>query len=491
MTRTSFAVFAAVALSLPIADVASAAPPPDGAILVRGAGRMRGERAADWSPAAIGTVIGNGTILEASGVGQVELRFPDGVEVTMEPGAAAVWRGRGRLPTEHNGWYAGFHIEQRAGEIDVKIPSQPPAERAFLVSSKAGTLTGWRGSVHVMVHDDTTAAAIYEGALVVGSNGVGFPVYDATAVTIRKGAVPEKSHGIPKAPAWPTETPAGTTPPLALVQSNQKAPLGFAWSPVPGATGYRLEVSTDPVMVNVIQRATTAETSFKIGEVPAGGRYWVRVRAVAGEGIVGGWSRPRALRVVRVTYPTGAITAPDGAVILPESAGIALGDTEGIDVAYENVGAPPVPLAWIHAPSELRLGPAGSRIVHVRDAALGAETRIVLGRRELRAKVDLCPHRAKWPEDPVTIKVLAVDPTNRIDAASEALTFETTVNLEPVTVTWHKAGATWWATLPPRTSRGPWVVRVTVRDSNRVEIGEGHLEVDGPATPKRAVASGH
>ncbi|WP_198096871.1 hypothetical protein, partial [Clostridioides difficile] len=87
-----------------------------------------------------------------------------------------------------------------------------PAERAFLVSSKAGTLTGWRGSVHVMVHDDTTAAAIYEGALVVGSNGVGFPVYDATAVTIRKGAVPEKSHGIPKAPAWPTETPAGTTP---------------------------------------------------------------------------------------------------------------------------------------------------------------------------------------------------------------------------------------------------------------------------------------
>lgn len=482
----TLAVFAAAlaSLSVRLADVAIAAPPPDGAVIVRGAGRMRGERAADWSPTVIGTVIASGTIVDASGAGQLEIKFSDGVEVTMEPGATAVWRGRGRLPTEHNGWYGGFHIEQRAGEIDVKIPSQPVAERAFLISSKAGTLTGWRGSVHVLVHDDTTAAAIYEGALVVGSNGIGFPVYDATAVLIRKGVAPEKSRGIPSTPAWPAETPAGTTPPLALVKANERAPLGFAWSKVEGAATYRLEVSTDPVMVNVIQRATTADTSFVVGEVPAGGRYYVRVRAVGADGIVGGWSRPRPLRVIRVAYPRGAFVAKDGTVILPENATIVLTDAEGIEVAYENVGGPKGTLAWARAPNNLGLGSSGSRIVHLRDPALGAETRMVLGRRELRAKVDLCPRRARWPEDPVSVKVIVADPSGRIDPSAELLTFETTVNLEPVPLVWHHIGATWWATLAPRPAPGPWIVRVTARDSGGVEIGEGHLEVDGAPPPK-------
>ncbi len=478
-----FAASLAAALAVPLADVAIAAPPPDGAVLVRGAGRMRGERAADWSPTVIGSVIAAGTIIDASGAGQLEIKFSDGVEVTMEPGATAVWRGRGRLPTEHNGWYGGFHIEQRAGELDVKIPSQPVAERAFLISSKAGTLTGWRGSVHVLVRDDMTAASIYEGALVVGSNGIGFPVYDATAVLIRKGVAPEKSRGIPSTPAWPTETPAGTTPPLALVKANEKTPLGFAWSKVDRATSYRVEVSTDPVMVNVIQRATTADTSFIVGEVPAGGRYYVRVRAVVADGIVGGWSKPRPLRVIRIAYPQGAFLAKDGAVILAENASIALTDVEGIEVAYENVGGPKVPLAWSRAPSSLRLGSSGSRIVHLRDPALGAETLVVLGRRELKAKVDLCPRRARWPEDPVSVKVTVTDPSGRIDPSTEPVTFETTVNLESVPLVWHHIGATWWATLAARPAPGPWVVRVTARDANGVEIGEGHLEVDGAKPP--------
>jgi hypothetical protein len=331
----------------------------------------------------------------------------------------------------------------------------------------------------VFVHDDTTAAAIYEGALVVGSNGVGFPVYDATAVTIRKGAIPEKSHGIPGTPSWPATTPPGTTPPLALVRSGQKAQLGFAWTPVQGATAYRVEVSTDAVMVNVVKRETTTQTTFSVGEVPAGGRFWVRVRAIVGDGIVGGWSKPRPLRVLRLTYPERAIATSDGAVILPEDEALGLADAEGIEVAYEPTDGPKGPLAWTKAPTALRLGPTGGRIVHVRDATLGVETRLVLGRRELRARVEMCPKRARWPEDTLTIRATVSDPSARIDASNEALTFETTVNLEPIAVTWHHVGTTWWATVPPRAPPGPWVVRVTARDSAGNEIGWGGLEVEG------------
>jgi hypothetical protein len=282
---------------------------------------------------------------------------------------------------------------------------------------------------------------------------------------------------------------AGVVPPLALVRSTERAPVGFSWGAVSGAVGYRVEVSTDPVMVNVIQRATTSETSFVVAQVPAGGRYYVRVRAVGADGIVGGWSPPRALRVVRIAYPPGALTAKDGAIILPENAGIALTDAEGIEVAYENVGAPPLPLQWIHAPTELRLGSSGSRIVHLRDPVLGSETRMILGRRELHARIDLCPKRARWPEDPVTIKVTVSDSSGRIDPSNEAFTFETTVNLGPVPLVWHHLGTTWWATLSPQPAPGPWVVRVTARDSSGLVVGEGGLEVDGPPPPARGQRS--
>jgi hypothetical protein len=102
----------------------------------------------------------------------------------------------------------------------------------------------------------------------------------------------------------------------------------------------------------------------------------------------------------------------------------------------------------------------------------------MLGRRELRANVDLCPKRARWPEDPVSIRVQLVDPSGRIDPATESLTFETTVNLDAVRVEWHRLGAVWWARLPPQPVLGPSVVRVTARDSRGLPIGEGHLEVD-------------
>jgi hypothetical protein len=477
-----FALLSAVPIVLLAADTL-AAPPPDLAIIVSGAGRIRTEHASDWSPTHVGETIPAGAIVEASGEAPIEVRFPDDVALTMEPGATALWHSRGRLPTEHNGWYIGFHIEQRAGEIDVRIPtSAKKGERAFLVSSKAGTLTDWRGSLHVTVAGETTAAAIYEGALVVGSNGVGFPVFDATAVLIRKGTAPEKSHGIPPAPTWPATTPPGTTPPLALIPEGREATVGFAWTPVAGASSYRVEVATDPVMVETIERQTVEGTSYTVKRPSMGGRYYVRVRAVSTDGIVGAWSKPRALRVVKYVLPPGASVAPDGAVVLSDQATVRLVDPSGLDVAFQSApaGAPPprVVLQWVPAPNSIALSSIGTRYAHIRDPSLGVETTLVLARRELAADIAMCPKRPTWPSDSIIIRVVAHDPSHRVDPAGEMLTMDTTVNLSPTLLSWHHLGAEWWARLDSQPVAGDIVVRVTVRDSGGHVLGEAHLDVD-------------
>src|SRR5580704_13079426 len=91
----------------------------------------------------------------------------DGVVVTFEPGAHGRWLGRGKLPSETNSWAVGGHLVLLDGELDVRMPDGPKGKFAFLVQTKAGTLTDWRGKLHVAVHQDKTTAAIYQGALVV------------------------------------------------------------------------------------------------------------------------------------------------------------------------------------------------------------------------------------------------------------------------------------------------------------------------------------
>src|ERR1700722_16189981 len=84
------------------------------------------------------------------------ITLSDGVLVTLEPGTHGRWLPRGKLPSETNSWAIGGHLVLLEGELDVRMPEAPKGTHAFLVQTKAGTLTDWRGKLHVMVHDDKT-----------------------------------------------------------------------------------------------------------------------------------------------------------------------------------------------------------------------------------------------------------------------------------------------------------------------------------------------
>jgi hypothetical protein len=463
-----------------------------GPSVAHGSGRARADGADDWQDAPTGTVLATGTTVEASTGEPLEMRLPDGVVVVLQPGASGKWAAPSRLSSETNHLVQGYHLVLLDGELDVRTPPGPKGTHALLLSTRAGTLTCWRGKVHVVAHEDATAATLFDGALVVGSTNKWVPVYGMAGIVMGKGVDAGKSRPIPDAPRWDTASRGLHT--LAVVPSGTSATLGVAWTPVPGAARYDVDVAADAEGAQTLQHATATDPSFTVVRSAAnaataaggGGGAWVHVRAVSADGLVGEWSAPRALRVVGYALPAGAFVARDGAVVLPEKTVLVPSSPDGIEVAYEDVVSfagrvRGVPLYWakpggtltLHAPSETPM-----RIVHVRDTASGDETQLVLARRELRANIDISPRNAR-PGDPVNARVVVWDPSGRIDPAVENLTVEALFDLDPLAVNWQRSGNLWTARFGTRRTDVPSVVRVVVRDSLGIEIGRGFLELAG------------
>jgi hypothetical protein len=477
MRTALVAAFACITSVMP----AAAAAPVEGAAIVRGNGRSKTDGAKGWHDTVTGDILSAGLTVQASAEEPLEMTLPDGVTLELDPGAMVHWLPATKLPSEINKWTRGFHLVLEDGELEVRMPPAPKGSHAFLVDTQAGTLTDWRGHLHVTVKGTVTAAAIYEGALVIGSNGQGFAVTDGGGIVIRKGGDPEKSHVIPSPPEW-----ADGSGGLAIVPNGSHASLSVAWAAVPAASSYRLEIAKDKTMVRVVSRATTSEPRFMTPEPGPEGQYWVHVRAVSAEGIVGEWSAPRPLRIVRYGLPAGAFVAPDGAIVLPASqSGVTLPEADGLEVAYENVASAAsrfaIPLYWAKVTGPLRLPEdAQAKVVHLRDGALGAgssDFKFVLARRTLHAEVLLAPKGPRWPGDALDARVVLRDPSGRIDLASEPATIEAKLDLVPLPLTWTRSGSTWTTRIAPLPIAGPSVVRVAVKDGSGGEIGHGFVEI--------------
>jgi hypothetical protein len=253
---------------------------------------------------------------------------------------------------------------------------------------------------------------------------------------------------------------------------------------VPGAATYRIAIATDDAMEHIIQRATTADTSYVLKEATAGARYFAEVRAVGSEEIVGEWSTPRALRVVHYTLPNGALVARDGTVVMAPDTTLTLSNMDGVEAAFEDVRnlgnrIPGVPLYWQKVTGPFRLpADTGMRLVHLRDATLGTQTVLNLAHREIRADIDLTP-RNPTPGSFVDARVVVYDPSGRIDPANEPVTIQAQRNHDTIPVEWRQMGSTWSGRVPVG-GAGIAVLRIVAKDSHGVELGAGFLELGGP-----------
>lgn len=89
--------------------------------------------------------------------------------------------------------------------------------------------------------------------------------------------------------------PAPLSPADGATLNPPEEPALIAWTPVNGATGYTLQVSTDPQFVNTaaIKSYTTQTSSYVVPDPVVATNYYWRARATLGSGVVTEWSSPQ------------------------------------------------------------------------------------------------------------------------------------------------------------------------------------------------------
>ncbi len=464
---------------------ADPAPTLHGSAEVRGAEAGAAFKAAsDGAPLALGT-----TVRAASADAPVRVDLSETVSVALGAGAVLGVQSLGRLPAETPGAKAPRAIQLTlvSGEIEITSPATPdPASQlgvtVFLPGGRSFSL--WRGSATVSLAGDRILFSLFDGMAIIGAGAKWRPLGPGKTATMSKDEI--AMHDLPAAPEW--DDAHAPAPPFALVRGAAGgAALGAAWRPVAGAATYRTELAREGGAKGPVTLGATTATSLRTPLLDAG-TYLLRVRAVTADGALGPVTRPKTLRVARLTAPPGASVTASGAIVLPRDTAARFDDVADLEVAtVVSHGATDAQLTWNDA-GPLLLGTDDVREVRVRHKTTRLEDTIVLARRVLRATLSFSPRPAHWPADTVTARVRLEDPTGYLDTATERIAVKTKIDGNDVPLTWAHSGDTWTASLPRwEYGAGPWVVRMNVTDSAGADIGGGLLDVDPTATSALAV----
>ncbi|HVY47200.1 MAG TPA: hypothetical protein VHB21_15035, partial [Minicystis sp.] len=106
-----------------------------------------------------------------------------------------------------------------------------------------------------------------------------------------------------------------------------------------------------------------------------------------------------------------------------------------------------------------------------------------LERRALRADVDILPHNARWPADPIDVVVHVIDPSHRVDAAAVEPKLRVLLDIDEMPVTWQRSGTTFTAHIAPRRLLTNTVVRVEASAEHDNVLGRGFVEIEPSARP--------
>jgi hypothetical protein len=407
-----------------------------------------------------------------------------GARVALLPGSSATVSPPQWYPPEKGAKsIRGARIRLRSGEAIVGLPTDGAKPSALAVSASGGqTMLLWRGVTRVRVDDGDMVVAVDDGAAYVGSQDRWLRMSAGSAALVAKKTAPQVHKGRLAAPATAACADGGG---IGVAYGTDKAPVRLCWGEVTGALGYRIEFATDEGMTHLVDAVDVASPSTLAAEPRlAPGRYSARVLAIGPAGVASAPAAPRPLVVVRAALPRGAFVAPDGAIVMAnngavaiEAPGLAAASAGGNDAAgalANAVGVTPVtPAARAYGLNGYR-----ARVVRLHDPS-GAEARLVIVLRELRAQVEMTPTKARWPDDPIDVSVVLEDASKRVDVGAEPITLEVAIDGKLVPVTWARTGGAFRGRIAPIDGPGPFLVRVSVRDRTGAEIGAHIVDIDG------------
>jgi hypothetical protein len=299
---------------------------------------------------------------------------------------------------------------------------------------------------------------------------------------VRSKGKPTSPKSVLEAPAW--SAPDGSCPsPISVTEPSVHVAVGGCWQAPAAAKNYKGELAEDAEFKHPIASDVVGAPSWS--SMLGVGRYFARVRAIDSDGIFGLESKARPLAVVSCAMPPGATANFDQhAFVVPQGKEIELGAIDGVDLALDNGG-------FSMAPAKLRMDDGPEHVLRFRlhDDPSSVSSAFTARRRPLVANVEISPHKAAWPTDPVEIAVTIQDPSGMIDATKFEPHLQVLLGLTELKVEWSHRGAIWSAHVQPRSMGGPTVLRVIAQDEFGTQIGRNFLEIDHK-TPRLAIEPG-
>ncbi|MFK3649151.1 FecR domain-containing protein [Lysobacter enzymogenes] len=255
----------------------------------------------DKSPAQLvsaGLRLGIGARLETGPEASATLEFADGSRMTVQDNSAVVL-------DELSSYGATGMVDtrmrlQRGRASNRVIPAKGPASRYIIETPSAtSSVRGTRFRVSADGDEGMDATEVLEGKVQVGAQRGQVLVTPGYGTVAGRGGAPAAPIALLPAPQFD-----------AAASRLDELPARAAWTPVPGASGYRIEVVRDDAPEELLFERATADTQVRIDDLPPG-RQRLLVRAVAGNGL-GGHDLVQAFSVDAGPAPPLTLAPLDG-----------------------------------------------------------------------------------------------------------------------------------------------------------------------------------
>jgi len=387
-----------------------------------------------------------------------EWALPGGARVSAESGAELrVIGAPQRLDLGSKSKVPSYTVVLLSGLLRAHVPAD--GSTAVVVSAPRKTSVIVAGGEASIVAGAQVVVANAEGTTSVGVAGQHFHRVEAGMVEV----VGSLKRALISSPVL-RESPSVL---LSYGKPVELGPLG--WEAVPEARAYRVELR-DEKSHRIVARTETDSTSLSGGLATLEpGAYSLRVAAVDAVGLESTRAVSRPLNVLEVGLPAGSFVDEAGIVHFPPGVTIELGGVEGVEMGFGHGGP------FASAPPSLGLFRGQPSLVRFRAAGSVTPTELWLIPRLTHASVAFGPRAPSWPGAPLQIQVRVADASGAENGLE--LKPSVTVGVEPVDVDFTRQGSLWLGVLAPQSGKGPWVVRVEVKDQHGVELGRDFVEI--------------
>jgi hypothetical protein len=391
--------------------------------------------------------------------------LPGGIRVAMTPNSEAVvaaqpqmlaLTGAKRTPT--------YSVFLKQGRVDVDIPAS--ASGAVAVAGPGDVrVICQQGSSSVSVIGHTSFVWTEKYPLLVSVKERLSRLQPGIVRRFSPNANPD-DYMIADAPRWLSGRR------IWLAMPDHATVSDFTWSPVTGATYYRVElrdVASGELLASLSQKETKLRDTLPS---LAPGNYQLFVRAIDRNNMPGRLSASFPLQIVGVDVPAGATLQPDARIEMSRSQTIQLKNAGGLSLkrATERTPRPATdPVGIVN-------GKPTPLVIQDGDSSNACLVWLLPSQSPVAAYVG--PKWVIWPHESVDLEVRWTDRDGRRLPADVEPTVMVYVGIEPIDVAWKKDGDIWRAHLGPQPGRGPWVVRLEIRDQTGALLARDFVEVE-------------